>query len=150
MPMSAADKAYALSQSTFLDPDYVNNLPAPCITYGQTRGAPVSWTITVLTPPVASQYQVQFYEANSGYWMLDVPGGESPSFTITVPAPTPQTDGSIVLSVAPTLNVDKIYRLAIAPIVSGVVESHGDFSAPLDTVIVVSGVTPPTNVKVIK
>lgn len=126
-PMSAADKAYALSQSTFLDPDYVNNQPAPCVLHGQQADTPPTWTVAFLasTDATVTAYKLLLYPATSGYWQSDVAANEAPTISINVGKPTPDATGTVTITTAPALPLNTTYRMAVV-----LVHADGTQSAP--------------------
>ena len=128
-PMTATDKAYALSQSTFLDAAYVNNQPAPCVAHGQQADAPPTWTFTFPAPAdvaTVASYKLLFYVATSGYWQADVAAGAAPEIVANVGKPPADASGTVTVAIAPALALATTYRLAI-------VEVHADGSESVPT-----------------
>lgn len=110
--------AIALGSGSFMDPTYVNTIAAigypPCVTWAQTTpGLSAVWTLTFNQPTPAATTQVQIFAVSAGAWSLDIPSGEAPAFTLMVPTPAPNADGTYTVTLAPALDPTQIYRASI-------------------------------------
>lgn len=122
----------------FIDPNYVNNQPAPCVLYGQVQGNLTNWTITFNDTSGATQIQIQFYDVTNGagYWMVDVATGQKPAFTFNVHLPTANADGTFTVYAQPPLLLDHIYRIAISDIINNIPSAVSSYSQPIASVAV--------------